>query len=1569
MASLRDAVKDNANELRDGIPWVVFWRDGRSWNSEAVFFSMDYAADTIDPDDIGRLQHINQTDPRAVALNGYYCGRLGEDMTIDELTRGVRWHYENGYNTLAAFIEEYNPAIPPAQLEAAREAAHAAGLPFSERPYDGRELDPFVYDGSMTPEDYELMQNNIAQERSAAMENPLSIQIHNRERFENNQPGEWLKLPATTEQLHAAMLTIGITAENRQDFFINGIDSPIAAVQRLPFEQVQAATVDEFNYLAARLEQLDPAQIEKLNVNGDILSYWNDVHHLTEYVHNTEFFMYIPGITDHAALGDYYLNKSGLVQMPEGWKAAVDVEQLGRLAVEQEKGILWDNGYILETGDEWQPVNEIPQQYQIMSFPQPQQSRDTPEAFASDFAQTMQEFYKVHPPFSESVQMANTSPPLIAHQIDIGYTAMFLDPAINALETDPAFADTALAYRQRLAEIPQEFDAEQAAALADGRDAVLREIGDEQPQPPTPFDMGDDPNIEYDTIATRAPAVATVQPPTLAADAEPQQPQPVNVITLESEKPADKLKEITDKLENGIAGIFESEQYQDYLKTLSKFHDYSLNNTILIAMQKPDASHVAGFNTWKNEFERNVMKGQKGIKIIAPSPYKVKVQQEKTDPATGKPVIGADGKPVTEETERKIPAYKVVSVFDVSQTEGKELPTIGADILTGDVEQYKDFFAALEKASPVPVAFENIETGAKGYYHQVDKRIAIDEGMSELQTLKTTIHEIAHARLHDVDKGKEQGEDEPPRADRRTREVEAESVAYTVCQHYGLDTSDYSFGYVAGWSSGKELAELKASLETIRTTAAELITEIDGHFAELTQDRAQTAEQRPVFESLPPEQQQALSSEVQATLQFFIDNDMSAHGELTDGTLEAITVQGYAYRDGSLEKLAEPPTAAPEQQPGFEEWSEPATADNAPENPGEPSDDIDAYLPPQDEQPTGTEPTPDEPTTTAKYYSINEQAARRAKEAISFSDYRPGSATAEYRQSVDKAVEIAERQKSRVDPMYHDKIDGLLDTYARKLAENMNHGYAITARVPSVMIAGPANFPVRAKEKQNAASDKNMQEWRDIQGLLDKIRSTGMGGISADDHNAIPKLQEKLSGLEQSQDTMKAVNAYYRKHNTLDGCPNLNTDQIAQLKSDMSRSWRGENAKPFEAWALSNNNAEIHRVKARIEELTHREEAVLTGWQFEGGKVEVNKPDNRLQVFFDGKPDEATRAELKSNGFRWAPSVGAWQRQLNGNAFYAANNIKSIQPLTGEKPTDLQRRAAREARAAQQPDGQATPEQERQQGDTYAIYQLKQDDSTRDFRFEPYERLQAAGLSVDPTNYVFVYSGQLGWDETLENIFEKFNISRPADFTGHSLSMSDVVTMNRDGKETAHYVDRFGFKDVPEFLHPDPAIDMQQTAAIATEPDSFLTGEKVTTPRGSFSLTDMTTEQMNAAGYGFHHSSDDGKYHIMGNGTRAFAIVNPLRTAEMSTEQNCNMIDGVPNNTPSVAELEAKANAGEQINLSDLAAAIKAERGSPDRDTDKKPSIREQLRAGREQTERSKPAPDKAKDKNNHLGV
>ena len=313
------------------------------------------------------------------------------------------------------------------------------------------------------------------------------------------------------------------------------------------------------------------------------------------------------------------------------------------------------------------------------------------------------------------------------------------------------------------------------------------------------------------------------------------------------------------------------------------------------------------------------------------------------------------------------------------------------------------------------------------------------------------------------------------------------------------------------------------------------------------------------------------------------------------------------------------------------------------------------------------------------YYPINEDSARRAKEMNSFSDYKPGSATEEYRRCVDEAAALAQRQKARVDPMYHEKIDRLLDTYARKLAENMNEGFSIDARVPSILIAGGSNFPVRKKEKQNAARDRNMERWREIQGLLDKIRSTGMGGISADDSQAVAKLESKLASLESSQERMKAVNAYYRKHKTLDGCPDISEDVARKLKSGMAGSWHYED-KPYPSWALSNNNAEIRRVKERIASLTRQKEVGYTGWDFDGGRVEANTADNRLQIFFEDKPDEETHSSLKSNGFRWAPSAGAWQRQLNDNAILAAGRVDCIRPLTGESPYELQERVQLERR-------------------------------------------------------------------------------------------------------------------------------------------------------------------------------------------------------------------------------------------------------------------------------------------------
>ena len=295
----------------------------------------------------------------------------------------------------------------------------------------------------------------------------------------------------------------------------------------------------------------------------------------------------------------------------------------------------------------------------------------------------------------------------------------------------------------------------------------------------------------------------------------------------------------------------------------------------------------------------------------------------------------------------------------------------------------------------------------------------------------------------------------------------------------------------------------------------------------------------------------------------------------------------------------------------------------------------------------------------------------------SFSDYVPGSATASYRQAVDKAAEIAEQQKRVVDPIHHKKIDRLLDTYARRLAENMNQDFAITARVPSILIAGGSNFPVRQKEKQNRAADANMEEWRQIQGILDKIRGTGKGGISADDPEAVRKLKSKLAGLEQEQERMKAVNAYYRKHKTLDGCPHLTPEEIEKLKVSMARDWHPE-PKPYPSFHLTNNNSMIRQTRKRIEELSVKAETEYEGWAFEGGEVKMDVQANRLQVFFDEKPDRDTCSAMRHGGFRWAPSVGAWQRQLTDNAIYAAKHLDCLRPLPGEQPTREQAGPVRE---------------------------------------------------------------------------------------------------------------------------------------------------------------------------------------------------------------------------------------------------------------------------------------------------
>ena len=289
-----------------------------------------------------------------------------------------------------------------------------------------------------------------------------------------------------------------------------------------------------------------------------------------------------------------------------------------------------------------------------------------------------------------------------------------------------------------------------------------------------------------------------------------------------------EMEEITSKLEKGVKDIFDGANYQQYLNFCAKLPRYSVNNQILIMMQKPDATMCQSFTNWK-EVNRHVRKGEKGIRIMAPAPYKMQKEQEKVD-ASGKTILDKDGEPVKETVEVTINAFKPVSTFDVSQTEGEPIPSPGVDELTGSVEGYETLLAAIKDVVPVPISFEQIDSGAKGFYHLEENRIVVQEGMSEAQTVKTLLHEASHQALHSKEAMDSAGE----KKSKNQKETEAESVAYVVCQHYGIDTSDYSFPYVATWSADKEVPELKASLDTIRRTASELIVKIDEKVQALT---------------------------------------------------------------------------------------------------------------------------------------------------------------------------------------------------------------------------------------------------------------------------------------------------------------------------------------------------------------------------------------------------------------------------------------------------------------------------------------------------------------------------------------------------------------------------------------------------------------------------------------------------------------------------------------------------------------------------------------------------------------
>ncbi|MFD1403685.1 YodL domain-containing protein [Robinsoniella peoriensis] len=771
----------------------------------------------------------------------------------------------------------------------------------------------------------------------------------------------------------------------------------------------------------------------------------------------------------------------------------------------------------------------------------------------------------------------------------------------------------------------------------------------------------------------------------------------------EKQNPKERLKEITDSIEAGIKELFESDKYKSYLQTMSRFHKYSLNNTMLISMQKPDATLVAGFNKWRDGFSRYVKKGEKGIKIIAPTPYKIKEEREKLDPQTKAPILDASGKVQTEEVEIQIPMFRVVSVFDVSQTEGEPLPTLASN-LTGNVEQFEVFMEAVKRTAPVPIEIKPMSEDTDGYYHIEDKRIAIREGMSEVQTISAAIHEVAHSLLHNREMEKElqaqQCENKKPMKpkDRNTEEVEAESISFAVCSYYGIQTAENSLGYIATWSKGKELAELRASLETINKTSSVLISGIDTHFAEIIKERGMDiATETPALQQAPD----------------------IAKNEITEGSSN-IEVEGHI----------------------------------------------------------GT------------WYVIDTKV-----------------------------------------------IDGT----KYFLLEHEEHGDI----APCVIIDSDANLVLE-------------DVWNDF-----------------DD------LKEHFDNIEPVAATEKAP------------LPEPPIEKHSHPVPDPDVSIADRNAYGY----LSDELLPLS--KERAIELFEQDLTVYLLYE-----------DNTEAMAFD-------REDIDNHSGLFGIEKADWL------ALQEYEEMKGTDKLSPDMSEQLFLEHSKDA---------------------FAIYQFKDDDELRDYRFEGLDLLKSRDLLVERDNYNFVYTEPFtqyaSQRDRFEEIWERFNNDHPADFKGHSLSVSDIVAIKQNGVVTYHYCDSYDFKELPQFGEPTPLV-----------PDNFLTGEKIQTPRGSFSLADMTTEQMKAAGYGYHHSSDDGAYHIMGNGTRAFAIRNednPLRTAEMSTEQNYNQIDGILNNQPTVAELEQTVKAGGTISLLDLANAVKEE----------KQSVMEQLKTKPPQEkEKSKKAP------------
>lgn len=715
-----------------------------------------------------------------------------------------------------------------------------------------------------------------------------------------------------------------------------------------------------------------------------------------------------------------------------------------------------------------------------------------------------------------------------------------------------------------------------------------------------------------------------------------------------------QMKEITERLEQGVKDIFTSEMYTTYLRTMAKFHNYSFNNTLLIAMQRPDATLVAGFNAWKNKFNRYVKKGEKGIQIIAPAPIKEVEEREKIDKDTGLAVLNENGEPEMERVEYVVPRFRVTTIFDVSQTDGEPIPSLEVNELTASVKDYALLTSAIEQVSPVPMRFDEIEGDAKGYYSDADKEICIQVGMGESQTIKTMIHEVAHAMLHNSDSMKQRGEEK----DRLTKETEAESIAFTVCSVLGIDTSDYSFPYVASWASGKEMKELKDSMDTIRLTAADFLEKLEAAVAERSVERMTAME---YAEKLIADKERDKTVFDNSQRNLIVNfayklDDRAATEELANNLAAAVAAENTEEINRLMWEAEEKIVSLPDGMIGLSEMHEY----------GYLKDDV---LP------------------------LTKEGAREW--------HRLGERIYPLFQDGTAGDFASQEEIEQHDGIFGIKADAWSAILLEKNEEYLEDEYA----------RPDAALTVISREQALRLFDEGKQIY------LIRI-------------SPWPVLVTGREEIERESD-------YF---------------QIAKedLEKDKQKTMENGEKAPVEKLAVDLDDYafdfDFYHYKDSVED---REQAV-----------------------------EALKEQIQAGDVQ---TIGEWLQAA----------VEESEGESAEKAAELITRMDAVVKEQKLLSGS-----EKQ----FGIYQITARDPEHDYRFMNLDFVKRHGMEVNCADYELVYTAPLTENDTLEAIYERFNIQRPADFTGHSLSVSDVVVLN-DGKSLkAYYMDSIGFAELPDFF-------------------------------------------------------------------------------------------------------------------------------------------------------------------------